>query len=263
MISILHSSLDNSVKNCFFVPCSLFIWAHCVTLERNECCCTCLELPTLRRIRTKYSDGIDSIMIAKTLYATSDITVHKVHNHGFHAIIPTDTRPFSPSLCHSQGFIADRVPRGLPVGLTQPTSRQSMLLAFQRVQRRLRSAANSRSHCSSSTTARIHSVQRLLQSKDQHVHGQRLIMRGSQPAWFLQWRMVVLAHGQRNITLESHSPVERWPPVNTLLLSSARTACTAGVAAQTLRRLVQVDLGTACIAGLILDGTANASPLSP
>ena len=78
--------------------------------------------------------------------------------------------------------------------------------------------------------------------------------------------MVLLAHGQRHFTLESHPPLESWPPLNTLLLSSARTACTAGtagIAAQTLRRLCQVDLGTACIAGLLLEGTARASPCSP
>ena len=75
--------------------------------------------------------------------------------------------------------------------------------------------------------------------------------------------MVLLAHGQRQATLESHPPVERWPPLDSLLLSSARTACTAGIAALALRRLVQVDLGTACIAGLLLEGTARASPFSP
>lgn len=75
--------------------------------------------------------------------------------------------------------------------------------------------------------------------------------------------MVLLAHGQRQVTLERHPLAERWPPLDTLLLSLARTACTSGITALILMRLVQSELGTACIADLLLEGTARASPCSP
>ena len=165
------------------------------------------------------------------------------------------------TIVESIHFSDCRVALGLLPGSTPPISKQSTSLASQRLQRKLRGGAKSKSYNSSSSSSRdaVH----LLLQRAQSAHGLRAVCitsmikmrRSCHPLWFV----VPLVHGQRQLIWGKPQHSRRCHPQTALPLSTAGTAALVPMS----QFHTQTKMGVAGIAAQLLEEPSRACPYSP